>query len=73
MTVAEFLHRLQQPPYRVTITPYPDGSRQIDVDHGYRAGEWAYFPVLRDEDTLDDEVARSICRRLGIPTDHVGL
>ena len=74
MTVAEFLRRLQLPPRNVSVIRAPDGGIEIEIHHDYRNTEWARIPPpARDDDTIDDELARAMCRRLGVSPEDIGF
>lgn len=74
MTVREFRDRLSRTRFVVTITREPDGALFLEVDHGYRDLARAWLrPPCADDDDLDEDLARLLCRDLRIPSVDVGL
>lgn len=76
MTADELVARIRQLPRLrdVRVTPQTDGSIEIEVEHGYRSTEWARIPPPAAADgALDDDLVRTICRKLIIPPSDVGL
>ena len=75
MTLRQFLDRLQSAPFVLNISRQShDNSIFIECDHGFRDATWSIISAnIGEDEPLDDEVARAVCRELRIPPDAVGL